>query len=304
MTPKRLAIAGASLLVVAIVLAIVLHKSSPQTAPPPPTTTTTAPPPTTTAPPPTTTAPPPAPPPPKIAMSWENAGAIIVHTHDADPTLLGQELRSAGFGWAAIFLGSNGNVEPIDPEWVLRFVLASGLPVGGWTTLGTNPQADASFAVGLLKQNGLSFYIADAEATDPGQPRRSQAFVDAFRAAEPTMPAALSSLCDAQGVGLQPWASAGFAFLPQAYVNDFGTNVAPAVCVSTASPFPASEVHPTVGSYHGQKGWVSVQRYIRLLHEAGTTGFSVYPAETQMTEQDWQAYGNAIRTLHIANWAG
>jgi hypothetical protein len=299
MTPKRLAIAGASLLVVAIVLAIVLHKSSPQTAPPAPPPTTT-----TTAPPPTTTAPPPAPPPPKIAMSWNNAGAIIVHTHDADPTLLGQQLHSAGFGWAAIFLGSNGNVEPIDPEWVLRFVLASGLPVGGWTTLGTNPQADASFAVGLLKQNGLSFYIADAEATDPGQPRRSQEFVDAFRAAEPAMPAALSSLCDAQGVGLQPWAGAGFVFLPQAYVDDFGANVSPAACVQAAAPFAASEVHPTVGSYHGQRGWVSVQRYIRLLQQAGTTGFSVYPAETAMTEQDWQAYGNAIRTLHIAARAG
>lgn len=234
-------------------------------------------------------------------MSWEHAGAIVVHTHDVDPTWLGQQLRSAGFGWAAIFLGSTGNAETIDPNWVLRFVDASGLPVGGWTTLGTNPQADASFAARLLQQDGLSFYIADAEATDPGQARRSQEFVAAFRAAEPTLPAALSSLCDAQGVGLQPWASAGFAFLPQAYVNDFGTYVTPAACVHAASPyFAASQVHPTVGSYRGQRGWVSVLRYIRLLQQAGTTGFSVYPAETAMDAQQWQAYGDAIRSDHIA----
>lgn len=302
MKPKRLAIAGTGLLVIAIVLAVFIHTSSkPQTAPPPPpTTTTTAPPPTTTAPAPTTTAPPPAPPPPKVAMSWEHAGAIVVHTHDVDPTWLGQQLRSAGFGWVAIYLGSNGNAETIDPEWVTRFVLASGLPVGGWTVLGTDPQADASFAVQLVKQNALSFYIADAEATDPGQPGRSQEFVAAFRDAEPTLPAALSSLCDAQGVGLQPWASAGFAFLPQAYVDDFGTNVSPETCVRTAAPFAPAQVHPTVGSYHGQKGWVSVQRYTHLLQQARTTGFSVYPAETNMPAESWQAYGEAIRSSHIA----
>ena len=95
--------------------------------------------------------------------------------------------------------------------------------------------------------------------------------------------------------------SAGFAFLPQAYVNDFGTAVSPAACVHASSAtFPLSSIHPTVGSYHGQKGWVSVWRYSRLLAQAGTTGFSVYPAETQMSAADWQAYGKEIASLHMA----
>jgi hypothetical protein len=110
----------------------------------------------------------------------------------------------------------------------------------------------------------------------------------------------LSSLCDAQGIGLQPWAAAGFAFLPQAYVNDFGSAVSPTECVRTAAPFAPSQVHPTVGSYRGQKGWVAAQTYTRLLAQAGTTGFSVYLAETNMTAQSWQAYGSAIASLHIA----
>ncbi len=64
--------------------------------------------------------------------------------------------------------------------------------------------------------------------------------------------------------------------------------------------FPLSNIHPTVGSYKGKLGWVKAARFSRLLAEAGTTGFSVYPAETGMYAEDWQAYGNAIASLHIA----
>lgn len=234
-------------------------------------------------------------------MSWNNAGAFIVQTHDVDPTWLGQQFRSAGFGWVALYLGSSGNAQPVDPGWVSRFILASGLPVGGWTVLNGNAHADAGFAATQLKRNGLTFYIANAEASYQGKPGASQSFVSRFRQLEPTMTAGLSSLCDASGIGLAPWASAGFAFLPQAYVNDFGDNVAPAVCVRAASAyFSLSSIHPTVGSYHGQRGWVSPERYVPLLVAAGTTGFSVYDAETNMTAQGWQAYGQAISKEHIA----
>ena len=68
----------------------------------------------------------------------------------------------------------------------------------------------------------------------------------------------------------------------------------------TAAPFAASDVHPTVGSYRGQKGYVSPQVYAQMLAQAGTTGFSVYLAETNMNAQYWQAYGQAIKSLHIA----
>jgi len=299
-TPKNLAVSGMSLLFLAAVLGFfTVHaaKPRPAAAPPPkaapvPVTTTVAAP-TTTA--------PPAPPPPRIAMSWNNAGAFIVHTHDVDPTWLGQQLRSAGFGWVAVYLGSSGNAAPIDQDWVYRFIVASGLPVGGWTVLNGNPHADAGFAARQLQHDGLAFYIANAEASYQGRPGASQSFVTRFRQLEPSIPAGLSSLCDASGIGLAPWARAGFAFLPQAYVNDFGGNVAPSVCVRAASAyFPVSAIHPTVGSYKGRNGWMTPQQYVPLLAAAGTTGFSVYNAETNMTAQAWQAYGQAIRQQHIA----
>jgi len=302
--PRLLAVLGATFLATSVLLAVFLNQGSkpPPKSAPPPVTTTASPPPTTTAP--MKPPPPLKPPPARVPMSWNNAGAFVVHTHDVDPTWLGQQLRSAGFGWVAVFLGSAGQATPPDPEWVYRFIVASGLPVGGWTTLAGYPHADAGFAVTQLKKYGLTFYIANAEASYQGKAGASQAFVSRFRQLEPTMTAGLSSLCDASGIGLVPWASAGFAFLPQAYVNDFGGNVSPATCVHAASAFfPLSAIHPTVGSYHGQKGWVAAQRYVQLLSEAGTTGFSVYNAETNMTAESWQAYGQAIKASRIATLA-
>jgi hypothetical protein len=302
MTPIRLASAGMTLLLVASLLGFFTWhpkpKPKPRAAPAPHVTTTTVT--TVPKPAPTTTAPPPPPPPPRVAMSWNNAGAFVWHTHDVDPTWLGQQMRTAGFGWVAVYLGSAGNAQPIDPGWVTRFILASGLPVGGWTSLVGYPHADAGFAAKQLALNGLSFYIANAEESYQSKPGASQQFVSRFRSLAPSMTAGLSSLCDAQGIGLQPWAAAGFAFLPQAYVNDFGAAVSPAACVRTAAPFSPSQVHPTVGSYHGQKGWVAARTYTRLLAQAGTTGFSVYLAETNMTADSWQAYGSAIASMHIA----
>lgn len=299
-SPKTLATSGMSLLLVASVLGFV-WKTPPKTpkhpaAAPAPVTTTVAPPPA-----PTTTAPPPAPPPPRVAMSWSNAGAFVVHMDDVDPTWLGRQLRSAGFGWVAVYMGSSGNASGIDPSWVSRFIQASGLPVGGWSVLVGYPHTDAGFAATQLKRYGLSFYIANAEASYQNKAGASASFVQRFRQLEPNMTAGLSSLCDAAGIGLAPWARAGFAFLPEAYVNDFGQNVSPSQCVRASSAyFPLSAIHPTVGSYHGMKGWVGAQTYTRLLAQAGTTGFSIYNAETNMDAQSWQAYGNAIRSLRIA----
>jgi hypothetical protein len=299
--PTRLAAAGMSLLFVASLLGFFTQpgpKKHRHAAPRPPATTTVK---TVPKPAPTTTAPPPPPPPPRVAMSWSNAGAFVWHTHDVDPTWLGQQMRSAGFGWVAIFLGSSGNAQPIDPGWVTRFINASGLPVGGWTSLVGYPHSDAGFAATQLKKNGLTFYIANAEASYQAKPGASQEFVRRFRALEPSLLSGLSSLCDAQGIGLQPWAAGGFAFLPQAYVNDFGSSVSPTACVqASTSYFPVSAIHPTVGSYDGQKGWVAPQTYTSLLAQAGTTGFSVYLAETNMSAQSWQAYGQAIKQQHIA----
>lgn len=280
----------------------------PATTPP---SQTTAPPPATTAPPaPTTTSP--APPPTTAAMSWQHGGGIVSHTSAVDPAWLGQQMRAAGFGWLAVFLGEGDTVTPPDPGWISRFETASGLPVGGWSVLGEDPAADAAQAVQLIRQDGLSFYIADAEApygyTD-GTTRsdtrlgRSRAFVAAFRAAEPSLPAAVSSYCrpDQHDLDWGAWAKGGFVFLPQAYVNDFGPAAAPATCATAAARFfPRSEVHPTVGSYRGVHGFVAPDALTRLLAAAHTTGFSIYPAEVGMSAEDWQAYGRAIAELHIA----
>jgi hypothetical protein len=302
--------AGVALLVVAVALALALHGSPKRatatvtvTIPAHPTTTVAT---VTTAP--TTT----AAPPPTVPMSWGSAGAMVVHAADVDPAWLGQQMRAAGFGWLAVYLGGPNDGPRVDADWIARFRAASGLPVGGWSVLGDNPAADAASAVGLIAQDRLSFYIADAEApygytlasTQSGaRLARSAAFVSAFRKAEPSLPAAVSSYCrpDEHDLDWSAWSSAGFDFLPQAYVNDFGASAAPAACVSGAAKwFPASHVHPTVGSYSGTRGIVAPARYAQLLAQAGTTGFSIYPAEAGMSEQDWQAYGRAIASLRLA----
>jgi hypothetical protein len=296
----RLLFIGGMLLLLGVVLAVLLRSAAaPRRAErrPPTTTRPPAPPTTTAASPPATTRPSPQP----VPMTWQGAGAFVVHTHDVDPEWLGQRLRAASFDWVAVYLGQAGSPNAIDPGWIERFRQASGLPVGGWSSLGDDPAGDAAFAVGQIEANRLSFYVADAEGSYQGEPQRSQQFVSAFRAAEPKLPAGLSSLCDARALGLTTWASAGFAFLPQAYVNDFGLGVAPAACVrAAAGAFPRTAVHPTVASYDGRLGLVPPQRFARLLAQAGTIGFSVFPAESGMTAGDWQEYGRAIATEHIA----
>ena len=131
-------------------------------------------------------------------------------------------------------------------------------------SLAHKPEREADLAHGLLDQYGLDFYIANAEAeykfsNDDGQSNerfeRSQRFVDQFRALEPDMPAAVSSYCraDKADIDWNAWRSSGFAFLPQAYVNDLGSAISPAACVEGAAAFFAPDaVHPTVGMYASQ----------------------------------------------------
>ena len=293
--PRILLAAGAVLLLVALSLAVALRHHGPRpaasvTVPLPAHTTTTT---TTTAPPPPTTAPPPA-----VAMSWDAAGGLVVHPTDIDPTLLGTEMRDAGFGWLAVDLAH------YDADWVSRFRTASGLPVGGWSVLGDDAPADAASAAQAVSDDSLAFYIADAEATygytqqgnvqSPASFARSRAFVTAFRAAQPRLPAAVSSYCraDEHDLDWSAWVKAGFEFLPQAYVNDFGASASPAACARGAVHwFPLAHVHPTIGSYSGERGIVDPARWIALLRAAKTTGFSIYPAEVGMSPEAWQAYG-------------
>jgi hypothetical protein len=244
-------------------------------------------------------------------MSWRAAGGLVWHIGSIDPTGLGERMRAAGFGWVAVFLADGLERGPDVRSWVERFRRASGLPVGGWSVLRGDPVGEARLAADLVAVGGLDFYVADAEreygltndgVRDPARYARSAAFTAAFRLAEPDLPAGLASYCrpDQNDLDWQAWADAGFAFLPQAYVNQHGPQLAPAACAAAAAPFfPRSAVHPTVGVYGGPYAPVD---YAGLLADAGTTGFSLYPAEA--TEIDWPAYAHAIATLRIARAPG
>jgi hypothetical protein len=313
---------------IAALLAIVLVRGEKESAPPPPptttqplttttqpSTTTTQPPPTTTPPPATTQPPtqPTVPPPPAVAFSWKSAGAFVWHETDLEPTLLGRVLREAGFGWVAVRLHDGLEEDPVEADWVYRFRLASGLPVGGWGVLRTDPEQEAALASSLLDRYGLDFYIANPETEyefsgvdGPSAERsgRSARFVAAFRSVRPApFPVGLSSYCrpDRHDIDWAAWRNAGVAFLPEAYVNDVGMDVAPAACVAAADGvFPRADIHPTIGMHVGAQGVLDVATYIDLLAAAKTVGFSVYLAETRMTDADWHALGTAMSERGIA----
>ena len=250
---------------------------------------------------------------PSAEMSWAGAGAFVWHETDVAPEALGLQLRDNGFSWVAVLIHDGLAVDPVEGDWVRRFRAASGLPVGGWGVLRTEPEVEADLAHRLLDQYSLDFYIANPEAeykfsNDDGQSAerygRSERFVELFRALEPDTPAAISSYCraDTQDIDWRAWNRSGFVFLPQAYVNDFGSVASPAACAKGAAGFfPSDAVHPTVGMYAGQgEGPPSPERYAALLDQAGTVGFSVYLAETGIAS-DWDTFGKAIAEIEIAH---
>ena len=126
--------------------------------------------------------------------------------------------------------------------------------------------------------------------------------MDAFRHLRPGFSAGLSSYCrpDLHDLDWGAWRDAGFVFLPQAYVNDFGSRAAPAACTGAARSIFGTSVHPTIGSYEGVRATLPPERYARLLEAAGTVGFSVYLAETGMTGDEWRLLGESIGAGGIA----
>ncbi len=243
-------------------------------------------------------------------MSWQQAGGLVWHADAVDPTVLGQQMRSAGFGWVAVQIADGTTPSEVSPVWVERFRAASGLPVGGWSVLRANPSEEAQLAARLIRQAGLAFFIADAEEEyeytqgsghDAARFARSRQFVSSFRALEPTLPAGLSSYCQPSLHDLDwgAWAKAGFVFLPQAYVNSLGASGTPAVCARDAAGyFPSAAVHPTIGLFAGQDGIPDAAQYARLLVQAGTKGFSIFPAENAASA--FAAFGQQITATRIA----
>jgi hypothetical protein len=246
-------------------------------------------------------------------MSWRSAGAFIWHETDVDPGLLASFLGSNGFGWVALRVHDGLAEDPVEADWIRRFRLASGLPIGGWGVLRAAPAREAELASALVERHSLDFYVANAEAEyeysgpdglSGARFRRSGRFVRAFRKHRPDIVAGLSSYCraDMHDIDWEAWRSGGFAFLPQAYVNDFGPQVDPAACAAGARRFfPVDGVHPTIGMHSGQQASLAAAAYVPLLERAGTVGFSVYLAETRMTSEDWRTLGDAIARLGVAS---
>jgi hypothetical protein len=245
-------------------------------------------------------------------MSWALAGAFVWHETDIGPETLGEVLRANGFGWVALRLHDGLTEDVVEDDWIARFRRASGLPVGGWGVLRSDPVGEAALASDLVARHALDFYIANAEAEyeysgpdgpNPERYERSRHFVDAFRASLLSLPAGLSSYCraDQHDLDWQAWHRASFALLPQAYVNDFGRDATPAECArGAAGVFPSDAIHPTVGMHPGARRPLYARRYAELLFRARTVGFSVYLAETRMTDDEWRTLGEAIQRLGIA----
>jgi hypothetical protein len=287
------------------------HHARTSTHHPAPPTTTTSTSTATTAP---TAAPAPVPPPPpaSVAFSWQAAGAFVAHPTDVDPEVLANQLRANGFGWVAVLINDGTSATLLDPVWIERFRRAGGLALGGWGVLRTDPEREAALAREMTARYSLDFYIADAEAeygysgqNGPSGARygRSRRFVDAWRHAEPDLPSGLVSYCrpDRHDIDWRAWSNAGFAFLPEAYVNEHGLAASPQACVEGAKAvFPLERVHPLIGVYQGRLGTGSPGAYARLLEQARTVGFSVYLAETGMTDAKWAAFGKAITQQRIA----
>ena len=59
-------------------------------------------------------------------------------------------LREAGFGWVVVRVQDGTVEDPVQADWVYRFRLASGLPVGGWGVLRTEPEAGARLGSELV----------------------------------------------------------------------------------------------------------------------------------------------------------
>jgi hypothetical protein len=244
-------------------------------------------------------------------MSWRSAGGLIVNPGQIDPTLAGEEARANGFGWIAVQIADGETASPSSSGWVARFRAASGIPVGGWSVLRDHPGAEAQLAASLLTQDNLDFYIADAELeysyTNGAEHslahlHRSGQFISAFRALEPTMPAALTSYCrpDEHDLDWTAWAAAGFEFLPQAYVDQLGADGSPAVCTTGATPlFPLSSIHPVLGVFPGVSPTPTPAEYATELAQARTSGFSLYPFE-DADAPTLDGYGAAIRAGTVA----
>ena len=220
-----------------------------------------------------------------------------------DPQTVAGWLQAAHFTWVAMHIDDVGTLDWTDPTWIPT-MQAHGIEVGIWGVEGSNPIAGAAVANLALQLYGLDFYIADAETPYEGKRgsigwQRSANFVSAFRAMQPTIPAALVTLGAAKAPYVLPldfaaWRNGGFDLLPEAYYNQYpGYRPDLTVAHAVRAGWPLSEVHPVIGVYHHYPA----AKYVPLLQNLGTRGFSVFLGD-QMTPADFSALaGVAAATI-------
>jgi hypothetical protein len=212
-------------------------------------------------------------------------------------------LEAAHFTWIAMHIDDVGTLDWTDPTWIPT-MRAHGIKVGIWGVEGLDPIAGAAVADFALQLYGLDFYVADAEAPYEGKRRstgweRSSMFVRAFRAMQPTIPAALVTLGAAKAPYVLPidfaaWRHGGFDLLPEAYYNQYkGYRPDLTVAHAQRAGWPLTAVHPVIGVYHDYPA----ANYVPLLQNLGTQGFAVFLGD-QMTPADYLALsGIAAATL-------
>jgi hypothetical protein len=224
---------------------------------------------------------------------FDGAGIFVDDPLDfPGPWALADELQAAHFSWVALHVNSGLFPLPLDQMWVDVF-RAHGLAVGGWGIERRHPQVEAVLADLAVRTYRLDFYIANAERTyerTTGGWRRSSIFVRTFRMLQPTLPAALVTYGGAPAPYVIPidysaWRDDGFDLLPEAYYNQFrGYRPDLTVAHAQRAGWPLARVHPVIGVYHHYPA----ARYVPLLQNLGTRGFSVFLAD-QAEPSDYAA---------------
>lgn len=229
------------------------------------------------------------------ANVFAGVGLFIDNPQDfPDPETVATWMIDAHFTWIAFHVDDVGTLDWTSAHW-LQVMRDRGLQVGAWGAEGTNAIASAAIADFAVRTYGFGFYIADAEAPYMGKHTsagwdRSPTFVRAFRALQPTIPAALVTLGAAKAPYVLPidfaaWRNGGFDLLPEAYYNQYpGYRPDLTVAHAQRAGWPLSAVHPVIGVYHHYPAG----KYVPLLQNLGTQGFSVFLGD-YMTPADYTA---------------
>jgi hypothetical protein len=236
---------------------------------------------------------------PAIDNSVFNGAGVFIDNYGnfPGPFALADELVKNHFTWVALHVHNGLSQLDRNDQWI-DVLREHGLKVGGWGYEEEHPVISAVLADLAVKQYGLDFYIADAEAPYTQTKKikgwgRSKRFVDTFRWLQPTLPAALTTYGAATAPWVLPidfatWRNAGFDLLPQAYYNQFPKVYRPDMTVAHAARagWALERVHPVIGVFRKYPA----ANYVPLLQAAGTTGFSVWIGD-QATAADYAALG-------------